>query len=171
MVDSTMGFSGRLSTENSQVAAVRRRLHSMHHFHYTGQNLHCESVDLADVARLYGTPTYVYSAATMADNTARLAGRLGGLDFQICFANKANGNLAVLRHFANLGAAFDVASGGELRRVLAAGADAKHSVFAGVGKTEAEITLALGQRRIFAFHVESEPETRPDQPRRRASSA
>ncbi len=129
----------------------------MHHFGYAGQNLCCESVDLAEVARLYGTPTYVYSSATMADNYTRLAQSLSGLDFQICFANKANGNLAVLRHFANLGAAFDFASGGELRRVLAAGAEVKRSVFAGVGKTEAEITLAL-QSGIYAFHVESEPE-------------
>jgi diaminopimelate decarboxylase len=129
----------------------------MHHFQYAGQNLHCESVDLAEVARLYGTPTYVYSAATMADNYTRLARGLQGLEVQICFALKANSSLAVLRHFANLGAAFDCVSGGEMRRVVAAGADVKRSVFAGVGKTEAEIRLAL-QDGIFAFHVESEPE-------------
>lgn len=129
----------------------------MHHFRYTGQTLHCESVDLAEVARLYGTPTYVYSAATMADNYNRLAQGMTGLDLQICYAMKANSNLAVLRHFANLGAAFDLVSGGELRRVLAAGADVKRSVFAGVGKTEQEIALAL-QNDIFSFHVESEPE-------------
>ena len=90
----------------------------MHHFRYTGPNLHCESVDLAEVARLYGTPTYVYSAATMEDNYRRLQRGLTGLDVQICFAMKANSNTAVLRHFANLGAAFDLVSGGELRRVL-----------------------------------------------------
>ncbi len=129
----------------------------MHHFRYAGSNLHCESVDLAEVARLYGTPTYVYSAATMADNYNRLASGLAGLDVQLCYAMKANSNLAVLRHFANLGAAFDLVSGGELQRVLAAGADVKRSVFAGVGKTEAEIRLALEQG-IFSFHVESEPE-------------
>jgi diaminopimelate decarboxylase len=129
----------------------------MHHFHYVGQNLHCESVDLAEVARLYGTPTYVTSAATMADNYNRLANSLTGLDVQLCYAMKANSGLAVLRHFARLGAAFDLVSGGELRRVLAAGADVKRSVFAGVGKTEAEIQLAL-QSGIFSFHVESEPE-------------
>jgi diaminopimelate decarboxylase len=129
----------------------------MHHFSYAGQNLHCESVDLAEVARLYGTPTYVYSATTMEDNYRRLQRGLAGLDVQICFAMKANSNLAVLRHFANLGAAFDLVSGGELRRVLVAGADVKRSVFAGVGKTEAEIKLAL-ENDIFALHVESEPE-------------
>jgi diaminopimelate decarboxylase len=129
----------------------------MHHFHYAGQNLHCEAVDLAEVARLYGTPTYVYSAATMADNYARLARGLQGLEVQICYALKANSSLAVLRHFANLGAAFDCVSGGEMRRVVAAGADLKRSVLAGVGKTEAEIRLALRDG-IFSFHVESEPE-------------
>lgn len=129
----------------------------MHHFRYAGQNLHCESVDLAEVARLYGTPTYVYSAATMADNFSRLAGSLAGLDARICYAAKANSCLAVLRRFANLGAAFDLVSGGEIRRVLAAGADVRGSVFAGIGKTEDELKLALEQG-IFAFHVESEPE-------------
>jgi diaminopimelate decarboxylase len=129
----------------------------MHHFHYVGPNLHCETVDLAEVARLYGTPTYVYSAATMTDNYARLARSLAGLDIRICYAMKANSNLAVLRLFANLGSAFDLVSGGEIRRVLAAGTDIKGSVFAGVGKTEAEITLAL-ENGIFAFHAESEPE-------------
>jgi diaminopimelate decarboxylase len=129
----------------------------MHRFHYAGQNLCCESVDLAEVARLYGTPTYVYSAATMEENYARLRGGFPGLDVQVCYALKANGNLAVLRHFANLGAAFDFASGGELRRVLAAGADVGRCVFAGVGKTEPEIRLAL-ESGIQALHVESEPE-------------
>jgi len=129
----------------------------MHHFHYSGQNLQCESADLAAIAKLYGTPTYVYSAATMADNYRRLQQNLSKLDLQICYAMKANSNLAVLRHFANLGAGFDLVSGGELRRVLAAGAKLDTSVFAGVGKTEAEIRLAL-ENGIYAFHVESEPE-------------
>jgi diaminopimelate decarboxylase len=129
----------------------------MHHFHYSGPDLQCESVDLAAVAKLYGTPTYVYSAATMQDNYQRLQRGLTGLDVQLCYAMKANSNLAVLKHFANLGAAFDLVSGGEIRRVLAAGANVRASVFAGVGKTEAEIKLAL-ENGIFAFHVESEPE-------------
>jgi diaminopimelate decarboxylase len=129
----------------------------MHHFHYSGPDLHCESVDLAAVAKLYGTPTYVYSAATMEDNYRRLQRGLAGLDAQLCYAMKANSNIAILRHFANLGAGFDLVSGGEIQRVLAAGADVKSSVFAGVGKTEAEIKLAL-ENGIFSFHVESEPE-------------
>jgi diaminopimelate decarboxylase len=129
----------------------------MHRFHYVGQNLHCESVDLSTVAQLYGTPTYIYSTATIADNYNRLVQSLTGLDVQICYAMKANSNLALLKHFANLGAGFDLVSGGEIRRVLAAGADVKKSVFAGVGKTEAEIKLAL-ESGVFSFHVESEPE-------------
>jgi diaminopimelate decarboxylase len=129
----------------------------MHHFHYVGQKLHCESVDLAAIAQLHGTPTYVYSAQTISDNYRRLTASLAGLDVQICYAMKANSNLAVLRHFANLGAAFDLVSGGELRRVAAAGGDASRSVFAGVGKSEAEIRFAL-ETGVFGFHVESEPE-------------
>jgi diaminopimelate decarboxylase len=129
----------------------------MHHFHYTGQKLHCESVDLTAVAQLHGTPTYVYSAQTIEDNYRRLAASLSGLDLQICYAMKANSNLAVLRLFANLGASFDLVSGGELKRVVAAGGSTARSVFAGVGKTEAEIRLAL-ETGVFGFHVESEPE-------------
>ncbi|HEY1763769.1 MAG TPA: diaminopimelate decarboxylase [Opitutaceae bacterium] len=129
----------------------------MHHFHYAGQNLHCESVDLAEVARLYGTPTYVYSATTLADNYTRLAGSLKGLEVRICYSIKANSNLAVLRHLHNLGSAFDFVSGGEMRRVIAAGAKVEESVFAGVGKTEPEIRQAL-EAGIYSFHVESEPE-------------
>jgi diaminopimelate decarboxylase len=129
----------------------------MHHFRYSGQNLHCESVDLAEVARLYGTPTYVYSAATIADNYTRLAGSLKGLDVRVCYSLKANSNLAVVRHLANLGSAFDFVSGGELRRVQVAGGSVKQSVFAGVGKADSEIRLAL-EAGIYSFHVESEPE-------------
>jgi diaminopimelate decarboxylase len=129
----------------------------MHQFHYAGADLQCESVDLAAVARLYGTPTYVYSAGTMADNFQRLRDALNGLDVGICYAAKANSNLAVLRHFSNLGAGFDLVSGGEIRRVIASGGEVKTSVFAGVGKTEDEIALAL-ENGIYAFHIESEPE-------------
>jgi diaminopimelate decarboxylase len=129
----------------------------MHHFRYVGSELHCEGVALAEIARLYGTPTYVYSATTMADNYTRLAKSLAGLDLRICYAMKANSSLAILRHFANLGAGFDLVSGGEIRRTLAAGAKIDAAVFAGVGKTDAEIELAL-KNGIFAFHVESEPE-------------
>ena len=129
----------------------------MHRFHYVGNTLCCESVDLAAVARLYGTPTYVYSAATIEDHYRRVAAGFAGLDVRICYALKANPSLALVRLLANLGAGFDLVSAGELRRVLAAGAKVDRSVFAGVGKTEAEIRLAL-EAGIFALHAESEPE-------------
>lgn len=129
----------------------------MHHFRYTADSLHCENVELAAVAQLYGTPTYVYSATTIADHYARLKQSLDGLDVEICYATKANSNLAVLRLLSGLGAGFDFVSGGEIRRALAAGADIQKSVFAGVGKTEAEIKLAL-ENGMYALHVESEPE-------------
>ena len=129
----------------------------MHQFHYNGQNLYCESVDLAAVAKLHGTPTYVYSAKTIEDNYHRLADGLKGLDVQLCFAMKANSNLAILRIFSNLGGAFDLVSGGELARILASGGSTARSVFAGVGKSVTEIKLAL-ESGIFSFHVESEPE-------------
>jgi diaminopimelate decarboxylase len=129
----------------------------MHHFRYSGSDLQCESVELAAVARLYGTPTYVYSASTITDHYERLKSSLAGLDVQLCYAMKANSNLAVLRLCSNLGAGFDLVSGGEIRRVVAAGGNLRSSVFAGVGKSEAEIKLAL-ENQIFAFHVESEPE-------------
>lgn len=145
--------------ESRTVSALTENFNAthMHHFRYTGDSLCCENVDLAAVAQLYGSPTYVYSMATMADNLERLRRGFGSLPVQVCYAAKANSSLAVLRHFARLGAGFDLVSGGELRRVLAAGADLRRSVFAGVGKTEAEIRLAL-EKGIFAFHVESEPE-------------
>lgn len=129
----------------------------MHHFSYVGNHLHCEGVDLAAIASRHGTPTYVYSAQTITDNYRRLAASLSGLDLRICYAMKANSTLALLRHFANLGAAFDLVSGGELRRVIAAGGRAADSVFAGVGKSEAEIRLGL-EAGVYSFHVESEPE-------------
>lgn len=130
---------------------------AVHHFLYIGNNLHCEGVELAAVAALHGTPTYVYSAQTIADNVRRLAASLDGLDLRICYAMKASSSLAVLRHFANLGVAFDLVSGGELRRVIAAGGKAGESVFAGVGKSEAEIRLGL-EAGVYSFHIESEPE-------------
>ncbi|HVU18784.1 MAG TPA: diaminopimelate decarboxylase [Candidatus Didemnitutus sp.] len=129
----------------------------MHHFRYDGPNLFGEGVDLAQIASQFGTPTYVYSSQTITDNYQRLAKSLAGLDLRICYALKACSNLAVLRHFANQGAAFDLVSGGELRRVVAAGGKASDSVFAGVGKSAAEIQLGL-EAGVYSFHVESEPE-------------
>lgn len=129
----------------------------MHAFHYRGEKLYCEDVDLDALADREGTPAYVYSAATFRGNYARLDTALEGLDHHICYAVKANSNLAVLRLLAGLGAGFDIVSGGELFRVLQAGGRADLCTFAGVGKTVTEIEYALREG-VFSFNVESEAE-------------
>jgi diaminopimelate decarboxylase len=129
----------------------------MHDFRYVGNKLYCERVSIVSLVKKYGTPLYVYSQHTLEDHFQKLDSALGSLGHLICYAVKANSNLSVLRTFANLGGGFDIVSEGELRRVMAAGGDAKKCVFAGVGKTEAEIEFAL-RKRIYSFNVESEPE-------------
>jgi len=116
-----------------------------------------EGVPLSRIAAEYGTPCYVYSKGALSaawnDFTAELKGR----DALVCYAMKANSNLAILATFAKLGAGFDIVSGGELKRVLAAGGDAAKVIFSGVGKTAAEIEFALAQG-ILCFNIESAPE-------------
>lgn len=129
----------------------------MHHFRYVGGKLMCEAVSVESLARKYGTPLYIYSQNTLADHFGRLDSALADLDHTICFAMKANSNLAVIRTLANLGSGFDIVSGGELKRVIAAGGDPAKCIFAGVGKTEEEIEYALRQG-IYSFNAESEPE-------------
>ena len=129
----------------------------MHDFKYAGGKLMCEQVDVAALARKFGTPLYVYSQHTLTDHFAKLDAALAPLDHLICYAMKANSNAAVMRTFANLGSGFDVVSAGELQRVIAAGGDPGKCVFAGVGKTEVEIAFAL-RHGIYSFNVESEPE-------------
>lgn len=129
----------------------------MHDFHYAKGELFCEGVSLSKIASRYGTPSYVYSQATMERRYRSLAEALGALDCAVCYAVKANSNLAVLRAIARLGGGFDVVSEGEMERVAAAGGDLRKCVFAGVGKTEREIEMAL-RRGIYAFNAESEPE-------------
>ena len=129
----------------------------MHSFRYRSGILHCEDVSIESLVRKYGTPLYVYSEQTLSDHYQRLHAALNPLDRLICFAIKANSNLAVLRILCNLGSGFDIVSGGELQRVLAAGGDPGKCVFAGVGKTDEEIAYALRQG-IYSFNVESEPE-------------
>ena len=120
-----------------------------------------EKVSLAEVAARFGTPTYVYSRAALTHAFQRLDEALkaarGGKPYLICYAVKANSNLAVLSVFAKLGAGFDIVSGGELRRVLAAGGDARKVVFSGLGKTADEIRFAL-ETGIKGFNIESEAE-------------
>ena len=129
----------------------------MHLFHYRDGELYCEGVDLARVAESFGTPVYVYSAGTILDHYTRLDAALGSLDHLICYAVKANSNRAILKLLADAGAGFDIVSGGELFRVLAAGGDPAKCTFAGVGKSRQEIEYALEQR-VYSFNVESESE-------------
>jgi diaminopimelate decarboxylase len=129
----------------------------VHLFRYRDGQLHCEDVDLARVAEELGTPTYVYSAGTILDHYARLDTALQSLDHVICYAVKANSNRAILKLLADAGAGFDIVSGGELYRVLAAGGDPAKCTFAGVGKSREEIEYALEQR-VYSFNVESEAE-------------
>ena len=129
----------------------------MHSFHYYNQRLHCEETDLTTLAEQHGTPLYVYSKATITDHFERLDQGLEDLDHLICYAVKANSNLAVLNVLAKRGSGFDIVSAGELFRVIRAGGDPGRCTFAGVGKTESEITYALEQG-IYSFNVESEAE-------------
>jgi diaminopimelate decarboxylase len=129
----------------------------VHSFRYRDGHLYCEDVDLARVAEEIGTPTYVYSAGTILDHYVRLDTALQSLDHLICYAVKANSNRAILKLLADAGAGFDIVSGGELYRVLAAGGDPAKCTFAGVGKSREEIDYALEQR-VYSFNVESEAE-------------
>jgi diaminopimelate decarboxylase len=129
----------------------------MHDFRYVGKKLFCEGVAVETLAKKFGTPLYVYSQKTLTEHFQKLDRALAPLDHLVCFAMKSNSNLSVLRTIANLGGGFDIVSGGELQRVIAAGGDARKCVFAGVGKTEAEIEFAL-KKNIYCFNVESEPE-------------
>src|SRR3954471_1377351 len=129
----------------------------MHGFHYRGKKLYCEGVAIESLAKRFGTPLYVYSQGTLTDHFQKLDRALAPLDHLICFAMKSNSNLAVLRTLANLGGGFDIVSGGELQRVIAAGGDPRKCIFAGAGKTEAEIEFAL-LKGVHTFNAESEPE-------------
>ncbi|MEO1766610.1 diaminopimelate decarboxylase [Thiobacter aerophilum] len=126
-------------------------------FAYREQGLCVEAVPLTRIAAQYGTPCYVYSRAALEFAFRNFDGAFSGLPHLICYAVKANSNLAILDLFARLGAGFDIVSGGELKRVVAAGGDPSKVVFSGVGKTEAEMRLAL-ELGIHCFNVESEAE-------------
>jgi diaminopimelate decarboxylase len=127
------------------------------YFQYQSGVLHAEHVPLTDIAEQYGTPCYVYSRAALTEGMNQFKNALQGKAHLICYAVKANSNLAVLNVFAKLGAGFDIVSGGELQRVLAAGGDARKVVFSGVGKTVAEMRMALDAD-ILCFNVESAAE-------------
>ena len=134
----------------------------MSHFEYRGDALHAEGVPLATIARNFGTPTYVYSRAALTDNFLAYANacRANGRGEQgalVCYSVKSNSNLAVLNLLGKLGSGFDIVSGGELLRVIAAGGDPRKVIFSGVGKSREEMKLALTHD-ILCFNVESIPE-------------
>ena len=129
----------------------------MNSFSLKNGQLYAESVPLSDVAERFGTPCYVYSRAALEAAFAEFQQELDGVDSLICYAVKANSNLAVLNVFARLGAGFDIVSLGELKRALAAGADPRKIVFSGVGKSASEMAFAL-ETGIHCFNVESVPE-------------
>ena len=129
----------------------------MDHFNYQGNSLYAEAIPVADIAQEFGTPCFIYSRATLERHYRVYEEALAGCPHLICFAVKANSNLAVLNVLARLGAGFDIVSGGELDRVIAAGGDASKVIFSGLGKTAAEIEKAL-QLGIHCFNVESEAE-------------
>jgi diaminopimelate decarboxylase len=124
--------------------------------HLTVQDgvLHVEGVALDEIARRFGTPSYVYSRAALEDALAGYREAVRGRDTMICYAVKANSNLAILGLFARLGTGFDIVSGGELARVIAAGGDPGKVIFSGVGKRRDEMAAAL-QAGIYCFNVES----------------
>ncbi len=130
---------------------------SQPHFPLRNGSLHVEDVALADVAARFGTPCYVYSRAALEAALDEFLAELQGIDALVCYAVKANSNLGILNVFARRGAGFDIVSGGELQRALAAGADPQKIVFSGVGKTAAEMEQALAAG-ILCFNVESAPE-------------
>ncbi len=119
--------------------------------------MHADTVSLTAIAEAVGTPSYVYSAPDIATQYQQLTADLKGLNHQICYAVKANSNLSVLRSIAELGASFDIVSGGELQRVVSSGADPRSVVFSGVGKTTEEIDFAL-KLEVGCFNVESASE-------------
>ena len=126
-------------------------------FHYQNGELFAEDVSLRDIAQHYGSPCYVYSRAYLEQRFKEYSDALQGQDHLVCYAVKANSNIAVLNVLARLGAGFDIVSVGELERVLAAGGQADRVVFSGVGKTAEEMRRAL-EVGIYCFNVESEAE-------------
>jgi diaminopimelate decarboxylase len=128
-------------------------------FVYHGQRLVCEGADVAALAEQYGTPLYVYSAAQIAERASLFQNRFAAVPHTVCYAVKANSSLAILKLLADMGCGFDIVSGGELARVIAAGGPrvAGRVVFSGVGKTAVEMDAAL-EAGILLFNVESEPE-------------
>src|SRR5437870_12367945 len=132
----------------------------MHDFRYVGGKLYCEGIAVEKLVRKFGTPLYIYSQKTLTDHFLKLDQAMTGVDHLICFAVKSNSNLSVLRTLAALGSGFDIVSGGELQRVIAAGGDPRCCAFAGVGKSTEAIEIGRASCRErggdvaeYAWHV------------------
>ncbi len=129
----------------------------MHHFHYIDRELHCEEVPIKELAKVYGTPLYVYSQATLLHHLKQIQTAFAPAKPVICYSTKTNFNLHICKLMAQHGSGFDVTSGGELYRALAAGGTGDKIVFAGVGTTDDEMRYGLGND-VLLFNVESEQE-------------
>ncbi len=132
-------------------------MHPIHDFQYKSGTLHCEGVSVEAIARKTGTPVYIYSHKTLVDHVQKIREAFKEADPIICFAMKANSNLAVLKALVREGAGFDIVSGGELKKARLVGVDMKKVAFASVGKTDEEISEAI-KAGILLFNVESQPE-------------
>lgn len=115
----------------------------MDHFHYKKGELFAEEVSLNDVAKEYGTPSYVYSKATLERHAKAYIDSFDSMDGLVCFSVKALSNITILKTLKNAGCGFDIVSGGELHRALVAGADPKKIIFSGVGKSKAEMEAGI----------------------------
>lgn len=129
----------------------------MDYFHYQKNELYCEEVPVAELAKEFGTPLWVYSKRTLLHHVRQIQTAFAAVDPVLCYSVKANSSLGILKVMQDAGTSFDVVSGGELFRVKKAGADTTKVVFAGVGKTDAEIRQAL-ECKVLMFNVESEAE-------------
>ena len=129
----------------------------MDHFHYKKNELYAEEVALNDIADVYGTPTFVYSKATLERHAKAYINSFKKMNGLVCFSVKALSNISILKTLKNSGCGFDIVSGGELHRALLAGANPKKIIFSGVGKSKAEMASGI-ENNILSFNVESEQE-------------
>ena len=129
----------------------------MDHFHYKKNELYAEEVALKDIADVYGTPTFVYSKATLERHAKAYINSFKKMNGLVCFSVKALSNISILKTLKNSGCGFDIVSGGELHRALLAGANPKKIIFSGVGKSKAEMASGI-ENNILSFNVESEQE-------------
>ena len=148
-----------MSSSTAVPAPTLPELVSGPHFHYKAGALHAEDVSLTELANALDTPLYVYSRAALNEAWGAYQAAIDGRDVLVCYGMKANSNLGILKLFADLGAGFDIVSGGELQRVLAVGGAPDRIVFSGVGKQAWEMRAAL-QAGVKSFNVESEAELR-----------